>query len=175
MRVGTKSILFGAHCFFIHPFFVALAWWKLYSFPLDPRLWVAFFVHDLGYLGKSNMDGPEGEEHVVLGGRIMGVLFGKKWEAFTIGHSRFWAKRVDVDVSRLCMADKLATCLVPKWLYLTSVNLTGEVDEYMALAGTGKYKGEMWPTPSSQSDWHRSMTDYMRNWAYQNAYRKEGE
>ena len=29
MRVGTKSVLFGAHCFFIHSFFVAFGWWAL--------------------------------------------------------------------------------------------------------------------------------------------------
>jgi len=63
MKVGTKSVLFGAHCFFLHPWFVAAAWWKLYGFPFDLRLWVAFFCHDLGYLGKPNMDGPEGETH----------------------------------------------------------------------------------------------------------------
>lgn len=75
MKVGTKSVLFGAHCFFIHPIFVAIAWTKLYGFPFDPRIWVAFFVHDLGYWGKPNMDGAEGETHVELGGKIMGFLF----------------------------------------------------------------------------------------------------
>jgi len=75
MKIGTKSVLFGAHQFLIHPLFVALAWWQLYGFPWDPRLWVAFFVHDLGYLGKPNMDGPEGESHPWLGARIMGLLF----------------------------------------------------------------------------------------------------
>lgn len=75
MKIGTKSVLFGAHCFFIHPWFVALAWWRLYGFPLDPRLWVAFFVHDLGYLGKPNMDGPEGEKHPVWAAKVMARLF----------------------------------------------------------------------------------------------------
>jgi hypothetical protein len=75
MKVGTKSVLFGAHCFFLHPIFVAIAWTKLYGFPFDPRLWVAFFVHDLGYLGKPNMDGKEGETHVELGAKIMRFLF----------------------------------------------------------------------------------------------------
>jgi len=73
MRVGTKSVLFGAHCFFIHPFFVAFGWWALGQFPWDPRLWAAFFLHDLGYLFSPNMDGPEGEEHVHLGAKIMGL------------------------------------------------------------------------------------------------------
>lgn len=35
MKIGTKSVLYGAHCFIIHPWFVALAWWKLYGFPWD--------------------------------------------------------------------------------------------------------------------------------------------
>lgn len=75
MKIGTRSLLFGAHQFLIHPWFVAAAWWRLYSFPFDPRLWVAFFVHDLGYWGKPNMDGPEGEEHPVFGAKIMGRWF----------------------------------------------------------------------------------------------------
>ncbi len=79
MRVGTKSVLFGAHCFFIHPFFAAVGWWTLYGFPWDPRLWAAFFLHDLGYIQKENMDGPEGEEHVHLGATIMGLIFGDWW------------------------------------------------------------------------------------------------
>src|SRR5450759_2462608 len=49
MRVGTKSVLFGAHCFFIHPIFVAVGWSILFRFPWDLRLWAAFFLHDLGY------------------------------------------------------------------------------------------------------------------------------
>ncbi len=76
MRIGTKSVLFGAHCFFIHPWFVALGWWKLYGFPWKPWLWIAFVVHDLGYVGKPNMDGPEGEEHPWTGARIMYRLQG---------------------------------------------------------------------------------------------------
>jgi hypothetical protein len=77
MKIGTKSVLFGAHQFAIHPWFVALAWWKLYGFPWDPRLWVAFFVHDLGYIGKPNMDGPEGEAHPEFGAAAMS-LFDRK-------------------------------------------------------------------------------------------------
>lgn len=76
MKIGTKSVLYGAHCFLLHPFFVAIAWIKLYGFPFDPRIWIAFFVHDLGYLGKPNMDGPEGETHVELGGAIMHLFDG---------------------------------------------------------------------------------------------------
>lgn len=75
MKIGTKSILFGAHQFMLHPVFVAWAWIKLYGFPWDPRICTSFFVHDLGYWGKPNMDGVEGETHVELGARIMHFLF----------------------------------------------------------------------------------------------------
>lgn len=75
MKVGTKSVLFGAHCFLWHPLFVAIAWIKLYGWTWDPRIWIAFVVHDLGYWGKPNMDGPEGELHVEFGARVMHRLF----------------------------------------------------------------------------------------------------
>ena len=75
MKIGTKSVLFGAHCFFLHPIFVFAAWYRLYGFPFDPRLWFCFFLHDIGYFGKPNMDGPEGETHVEFGANIMGKLF----------------------------------------------------------------------------------------------------
>ena len=132
MRVGTKTVLFGVHAFFIHPFFVAAGWCSLYGFPWDVRLWIAFFVHDLGYLGCPNIEGPAGEEHVQLGAKIMGLLFGRSWADFTLRHSRYWAKKHGMSVSKLCYADKLAFVLTPGWLYLPMARATGEIVEYMA-------------------------------------------
>src|SRR6516225_600668 len=124
MTIGTKSLLYGAHQFVLHPLFVALGWWKLYGAPLDPRLWIAFFVHDLGYLGKPNMDGPEGKTHPELGARIMEKFFGKEWGAFCRYHSRSTARRDGTEPSLLCDADKYATVLVPRCLYLLLVHAT---------------------------------------------------
>jgi hypothetical protein len=92
LPVGPRSVLFGAHCFFIHPIFVAWAWARLYGFPWDPRLWAAFFLHDLGYLFLwcPNMDGPEGERHVEWGAAVMHRLFDRSpetppdWERKTL-------------------------------------------------------------------------------------------
>ena len=170
--IGTRSVLFGAHCFFIHPWFVAAAWTRLYGFPWDPRLWVAFVVHDLGYVGKSNMDGPEGESHVLFGSRVMGALFDRyatsyvyvpgdggiesrrttRWRDLCLYHSRFWAKKHGAQPSKLCAADKLAVALEPWWLYLPRVVLSGEIHEYMAASRSAalgrdklppnKYSGE---------------------------------
>jgi hypothetical protein len=176
MKVGTKSVLFGAHAFWIHPWFVALAWWKLYGFPLDPRLWVAFFVHDLGYVGKPNMDGKEpggGEEHPYLGAFIMRVLFGEEWADFCLRHSRFMCKRLGRTHSRLCVADKLSIVLTPAWLYLPMVNWSGEVHEYMKLADArhaegeprfeGKYVG-MNVFSEDQQQWFANVQTYLNRW-----------
>lgn len=174
MNVGTKSVLFGAHQFLIHPWFVALAWWKLYGFPLDLRLWIAFFVHDLGYVGKPNMDGPEGEAHVEFGAHLMAWLFGQEWGDFCRYHSRFYAKRDGRPYSRLCVADKLSVALEPWWLYLPRVIASGEVHEYMALAGgknNSKYNGEpnskyvsMQLETGTMRGWFNAMTTYLREW-----------
>lgn len=131
--IGTRSLLYGAHQFILHPLFLALAWWKLYGTPLDPRLWVAFIVHDWGYWGKPDMDGDAGQTHPELGGQIMARLFGQEWGDFTRLHSRYYAKRENREPSPLCAADKLVLLVTPRWLYLWSVVATGEADEYRAL------------------------------------------
>ena len=35
MKVGTKSVIGGAHCFLLHPIFVAWGWKRLFGFPWD--------------------------------------------------------------------------------------------------------------------------------------------
>jgi hypothetical protein len=214
LRVGTKSVLFGAHAFWLHPGLVVLAWWKLYGFPRDIRLWVAFFVHDLGYWGKPNMDGTEGEKHPEFGARIMHILFDKRmyrvfsddpeymitqgwefletveesnrgmlhrytrkqtyWHDFCLYHSRFYARRDDKPISKLCIADKLSFCLEPAWLYLPRVIASGEIKEYMAISGRVEgSKHEHEPTTQEEKDlldsrspreWHRGLVSYVLRW-----------
>jgi len=163
MRIGTKSVLFGAHCFFLHPFFVARAWYELYGFPLDPRLWVAFFVHDFGYFGKPNMDGPEGETHVEFGAGIMRKLFGDKWGDFCLYHSRYYAKKHDKDPSQLCFADKLSFAYTPRWIYLPMVSMTGEINEY--LQNAQRSDSQHWtPTGFDKVKWHKQLKEYIIKW-----------
>ncbi len=195
MTAGTKSVLYGAHAFWLHPWFVALAWWRLYGFPFDPRLWVAFFVHDIGYVGKPNMDGPEGEQHPLFGARVMSRLFDwyelghgshaaydvhgtplliGHWGRFALLHSRYFAKSLGLQPSRLCIADKLALALTPWWLYLPMARATGEVHEYMAHA-THRIKGNEAVSDDErrrllsgqQRDWYAGVQSYMRRWVEQ--------
>lgn len=140
MKVGTKSLLFGVHAIWLHPFFVLAGWHRLYGWPNFLQAWVAIVVHDWGYWGKPNMDGPEGETHVELGGRIMQFLFRGIWGDWTRRHSRSWSVANNTTVSQLCYADKMAFVLTPCWLYLFLARLSGEVDEYVAKSkGDGKY------------------------------------
>lgn len=201
MKIGTKSVLFGAHCFILHPFFVAAAWWKLYGFPWDPRLWVAFFVHDLGYWGKPNMDGEEGEQHPYWGAKLMHRLFDgrkivkvgavqgvdangqtksfgifksiddTKWYEFTLYHSRFLAKRNGAQYSKLCVADKLAIALTPAWLYLPMVRATGEIKEYMKDAA--KNSNGALAVQEDRRKWKAGVDDYVRKWVEEHKDIKE--
>jgi hypothetical protein len=164
MKLGTKSLLFGAHAFWLHPWFVALGWLKLYGFRriplgsvhyvtrecggmpyeeavvertsiLSARLWFAFVLHDIGYWGAANMDGVEGKAHPYRGARWMGMLFGESWSNFVLRHSRSMARWLNRAPSALCHADKLAFNLTPRWLYLAMTRATGELNEYMDRAG----------------------------------------
>lgn len=171
LSLGTKSVLFGAHAFYLHPWFVAYAWWKLYGFPWDPRLWVAFFVHDLGYIGKPNMDGEEGELHPYWGASLMGVLFGHRWFTFTLAHSRYLAKRLGVQPSRLCIADKLALGITPAWLYLPMVKATREIVEYLDRAHRRAASNEQLSgdertavTSNAPEVWFAGVQAYMHRW-----------
>ena len=171
MRVGLKSLLGGAHCFALHPFFVAWGWAKLYGLPWDPRIWATFFLHDLGYFKCHQMDGDEGEKHVLLGAKIMSWLFGSKWGSECIRHSRDWCRRSGLPISRLCLADKLAFVLTPAWLYLPMARWTGELAEYMERSRT-RQTGSSDYTTSELTDlnagderlWLRGLQSYTLRW-----------
>lgn len=182
MKMGTKSILLGAHAFWLHPWFVARAWWKLFGFPWDPRLWVAFFIHDLGYWGMEHMDDAMGELHPLWGATIMHKLFDgeivthgpnmetiwvrdERWFNFTLYHSRFLSKQRDVEPSLLCFADKLAIALTPWWLYLPMVRLTGEIKEYQRSVKHVEDLGFAWKGNSWKEDrgWFQMLQQRMRD------------
>ncbi len=181
MRVGTKSLLFGVHQVFIHPLWVALAWWKLYGFPFDPRLWVAFIVHDWGYWGCPEMDGPKGDLHPYVGAQIIHKLFDgyiyyaciewscdfaaerkHDWFNFCLYHSRFLAKQQNAQPSRLCMADKLSLGLEPWWLYLPRAWVSGELKEYMKSAQPDGKHGHMNLERVTARQWYHSVQVYLR-------------
>lgn len=195
MKAGTKSLLFGVHQVFIHPLWVALAWWKLYGFPFDPRLWVAFVVHDWGYWGCPEMDGEIGDWHPELGAKIMHYLFdgdecgsrgnpaeydyshwrfrSQYWFKFCLGHSRFLSKQMNMQPSRLCMADKLSLGLEPWWLYLPRAWASGELVEYMKSAQPDGKHGHMNLKQVTAKKWYLSVQKYLRQYVEEHRDGKE--
>jgi hypothetical protein len=163
MKVGTKSILVGAHQCLWHPFTVFLAWNELYGLP-DWKEAFCILVHDVGYIGCSDMDGEEGKKHPLAGMRLAHMFLDKIPrgkhelcdEAFTyhnlcVLHSRYYAALLLKKPSKLCWADKLAVKYDPWWLYLPRVILSGEIKEYRQRAA--EY-GEV-PLSASNREWYQ--------------------
>src|SRR5688572_8618904 len=70
MKRGTLSVLFGVHQFLWHPITVLRAWRHLYGRWPKWHWIIAILCHDLGYWGKPNMDGPEGQTHPEAGAEL---------------------------------------------------------------------------------------------------------
>lgn len=130
MKIGTKSVLFGVHQFLWHPWTVGLAWRRLFKAWPTWREWVCIFVHDLGYCGKPNMDGPEGRMHPEFGGQCAERWLGGHYAALTFFHSREYAKLAGEKPSKLCWADKYSVLCEWRWFYLLRARLSGEVHEF---------------------------------------------
>lgn len=135
--VGTRSILVGGHQFVIHPLCCMIALRRLEILDRWPRsipVYVACVIHDWGYWGKHDMDGPEGKAHPEWGARKVSRFFDVPgdgaWFRYVGGHSRSYASRMSMPASALMYADKLATELVPLWLLGLLYWASGEYVEY---------------------------------------------
>jgi len=136
MGVGTKSLLFGVHQFAWHPFTVLLAWQKLYGWPNWKEL-VCIVIHDWGYWGSPNMDGPEGEKHPVRSALIIENWLGHEYGELIRRHSRHYCRMFELEPSKLCWADKLSILYERWWTYIPRAMLSGELKEYRLLASNG--------------------------------------
>jgi hypothetical protein len=170
MKIGTKSLLFGAHQFVIHPISVAIAWRRLYG--RWPNWWqaVCIAVHDWGYWGCPNMDGPEGTNHPEWGARLARCIVGRlSWtnlpiHAFDLcsGHPRHYARLHEFPVSPLMPADKLGAVLPSWWVYLPMARATGELAEYRAEADRYfQETGRGIPATATDREWYTWLQGYM--------------
>ncbi len=173
-KIGTKTILFGVHQFLLHPLTLAYCWGIMYKWSdlWNPKLWLTFFVHDIGYWGKPNIDGEEGERHPELGASIMRWVVSSEWGKFSLYHSRFYSKRDGEPHSFLCQPDKLTYIVTPRWLYKLLSHASGEVHEYMSdELHTGKYDymlEDYGQYNTRFEDWHAGVSDYMIKWILDN-------
>lgn len=178
MKIGTRSVLFGAHQFILHPLCLALAWRRLYGMPWDPRLWLCFFLHDFGYIGMPNMDGKEGREHPLRGARWVLLITGSiHFHDLCLFHSRHFCKARGRTTSRLCVADKLAFVITPRWIYLLSTGLTGELAQYVEngrkASPTVGFHTHWCLTSGRPGIWHAGLRRYMLRWVA--CHRRDGE
>jgi hypothetical protein len=146
MKMGTKSLLIGVHQIFIHPIIVYLAWRKLYDAGPTWKESICIIVHDWGYWGTPNMDGPEGENHPELGARIVNKLFGEEYRDFCLYHSRTYAAKHGKEPSLLCWPDKISLLYEINFFYILRATLSGEIKEYR------KHAADFDSIPLSQPD-----------------------
>lgn len=171
MRVGSKSLLFGVHQLVLHSVGVLIVWVRLYGWP---RWWelIAILVHDIGYWGCETMDGSDGAEHPKRGAEIAGSIV--YWMSLDtvlphmayglcVGHSRTYARIHRTGISRLCRADKLASTILPRWLYLALARASGELAEYRQNAADyHKRTGKGISLEASDDEWFIWMCEYMK-------------
>lgn len=153
MTTGTKSLLFGVHQFLWHPVTVWLAWVRLYGEFPGWRECVCILVHDLGYWGAPEMDGPIGGDHPRMGARIAGRLFGEKYHDLVLLHSADLSRRLNREPSKLCAPDKFSMLHDPTPFYLFRARLSGELKEYRKRASDRKFI----PAEATDADWHRAL------------------
>jgi len=169
MKVGTKSLLVGAHQIFWHPFTVFLAWIELYGLPNWKEV-ICIFIHDWGYWGSSNMEGDEGQHHPYLGAKLAlhylddknDLISNHVYADLCLFHSRTLAARFEHPPSKLCWADKLCVKYDPWWLYLPRVWLSGEFHEYREVAA----KAELFPMETPDREWYEWARERMIRKAY---------
>jgi len=162
MKTGTKSILFGVHCFFWHPVTVASAWRSLFGrWPRGTAEWLAIIFHDVGYWGSSDMDGVDGQNHPARSAALIWSLriFSQETRnhaaRLILGHSKFFSQRYGYPQSRLYAPDKISIMFDPPWFYLLRAKLSGEVWEYMDNSPVRRQEGA---TPKQWLAWYRDMT-----------------
>ncbi len=135
---GLRSIIIGMHNPIIHGLLVVLAWRKIYRKSPSLKELICILLHDIGYIKQDFIDG-NGDKHPELGAKICGWLFGKKYYILCITHSRNYAKKLNLPLSKLGYADKYSVILIPNLIYKPLIYLGGEAEEYHRTTKTRKW------------------------------------
>lgn len=129
MKIGTKSLLFGAH-YPPHVLNVILAWRLIYGTWPSLKEAAAILIHDVGYLGAPELDGPVGMRHPERGMKIARAVLGEAAADLVAGHSAAFASWASVPLSRMYAPDKLAVAFEPAPWYVFRTRATGELAMY---------------------------------------------
>jgi hypothetical protein len=169
---GTLSILVGVHNLVWHPFTVWRAWRYLYKRSPSVYELIAIICHDLGYWGKPDMDGKEGQTHPEGGANIamhlaywVARLRGVSYEGailnalriykLSLFHSTYYAQSKNAHVSALYLPDKVCVLFDPPWFYKLRARLSGELAEYVENANKKREGGSGFNSPDLWLAWYR--------------------
>jgi hypothetical protein len=128
MRTAVRSYLVGMHNPIIHSATVLVAWIKIYKGLPSIKESICIFVHDIGYLKQTAIDGDD-NNHPELGAKMC-RLFGPEYFNLCIAHSRDYAKKLKLPLSKLGYADKGSVLIYPNWIFKRLIYLGGEAQEY---------------------------------------------
>ena len=137
MRLTWRSYIIGMHNPTIHGLAIVKAWIKLYYKLPSPKEAFCIVFHDIGYLWQNKIDGPE-DKHPEFGARLCGLM-GKSYFEMCICHSRVYAKKYTLDLSKLGYADKASLLMLPNWLFKNMIWIGGEASEYHRTTKTRKW------------------------------------
>lgn len=124
MKQGTKSFLFGAHQFIVHPLFIIIAWCKYYHH--FPKFWqlVCIFIHDIGLIGNDYLIGDNKRGHWKRGAILAQTLFYMLYSYNHLDESldlkAFYLVAGHTDESgysrsKLFIPDKICYLYIPMW------------------------------------------------------------
>lgn len=138
MRTAPRSYLFGMHNPVFHSATVIVAWIKLFqSLPSFKEL-LCITIHDIGYLTQVSIDGSD-NRHPELGARMAGLAFGREYYELCIAHSREYAKKFGLPLSKLGYADKASILQYPDAFFNALIKIGGEATEYHKTTKTWKW------------------------------------
>jgi hypothetical protein len=89
-------------------------------------MWLAFIIHDWGYWGMKDMDGPGDNHPIWAATKILNWDLADYLVLEVLYHSRFMVRKYGREPSRLCWADKLGTAMMPSFLWAVLARLSGE-------------------------------------------------
>jgi hypothetical protein len=135
---GLRSVLIGMHNPIIHGLLVSFAWKKIYRKVPNLKEALCILLHDIGYIKQDFIDGKD-DKHPELGAKICGQLLGKDYYILCITHSRDYAKKLRLPLSKLGYADKYSVLLIPDLIYKPLIYLGGEAQEYHKTTKTKKW------------------------------------
>lgn len=138
MKEGLRSYVIGMHNPMLHGTLVTLAWIRLYHKLPSLREFICILFHDIGYVKQDSFDDKE-DCHPIFGAQLCGALFGKKYYNLCIAHSRQYAEKLDLKLSKLAYADKYSLLLYPNWLFQRLVYVGGEAQQYHRTTKTRKW------------------------------------